>query len=288
MNKTPYTGVRVVSVEKGIIDSFYQNKEIDIWGDSEGWSQNLYVVLKDEVPKEQGGSASAIGRVKGNKIVLVKNLAAVGNLKPKNKEQIMALDALMDDDIKVVVLTGQAGVGKTLVTLAAAISKIESKKYNKIIVSKNTVSVGKELGFLPGGLDEKFTPFNQGILCNVEYLLGGQKKAVPDAISQYKIEFIPTAIVRGSSWHNSFVIVDEAQNLSPHELLTVGTRISEGSKLILLGDLNQIDVRMKKDATGLYRFVNSSLVRDSTFVSYIHLIKNERSEVSKLFSSVFG
>jgi PhoH-like ATPase len=280
-----YTGVRVHSVKPEIINELYNKKEIQILDKRFRWPQNLYLVIKDECGSQQ----SALGRVKGDKIVLLRSdNISINGVTPRNKEQRMALDSLLDDSIKVVSLTGRAGSGKTLLSLAVAMHKSENKIYDKIIFCKNTIPVGKEMGFLPGDLNDKFMPYNQGALCNFEYLLGNKNNLIMDAIEQYRIDFLPTAVIRGSSWHNALIIVDEVQNLDRHEVLTLGTRIAEGSKLVLLGDLAQIDAKIKKDNTGIFSFVNHQLSMDKSFVSHIHLIKDERSEVSKLFSDVFS
>ena len=283
-----YTGVRVHEVKPEVINKLYKNRELAILDKRFAWPQNLYLVVKDKY----GGQQSALARVKKDKIVLLGEVGEISGIRPRNKEQIMAFDSLMDDAIKVVSLTGQAGTGKTLMALAAALQKIEEGRYKRIIISKNSVSCGKDMGYLPGDLDEKFLPYNQGALCSIQFLLGNRKNIVQTAIEQYNIEFYPTAVIRGSSWHDSFLIVDEIQNLTPHELLTTGTRVAEGSKLIMLGDLSQIDIkekrgRLRKENTGIFEFLNSPLSQEKEFAAHIHLIKNERSETAKLFSDIF-
>lgn len=283
-----YGGVRVHQVSKEIIDILYKNKEIEIWDSGYSWYQNLYLVLKDET----GNSSSALAKVKKNKIVLLDKDIKAGGLSPKNKEQRMALDALLDETIRVVVLTGKAGVGKTILALASALSKREDKAYNKIILTKPMTQVTKyDLGALPGDVKDKFGPYLDNYLGNLEFMFGegsGQaKQKIQNVIEQFRIEFIPLQLIRGCSWHNAYIIADEVQTLDYHEMVTLGTRVGEGSKIVIMGDLNQRDERIQKDKTGIFKFVNDERVKNSEIVASIELLKCERSEVSELFASVF-
>jgi PhoH-like ATPase len=287
-----YTGVRVVSVRAGLISELYQEKVIPISFDRrrKPFSQNEYVVLKDEVPKDQGGSASALCKVYGEGLHLLREInRPISGVKPKNKEQHFAFDALLDRRVPVVVLTGSAGTGKTLLTLAAALHLVDKKEYEKIILTKPMSWVGKHgLGALPGDVDEKFNPYLENYMCNIEHLLNGSKRSIPDMIQQYNFEFIPLQLIRGASWHNAFVIADEVQTLDYHEMVTLGTRLGEGSKLVIMGDLGQRDENIARDKTGIHKFVNSTLAKQSSLVSSIELIKCERSPVAELFANVFG
>lgn len=283
-----YTGVRVIEVKPDLINQLYQNKKIFAEFDArrKPFSQNEYVVLKDIT----GSNQSAIAHVKGNYLALIdpKRKVHATGIYPRNKEQAWALDALLDDDIKVVVLTGRAGSGKTLVTLAAAMQKMDEEKYDRLILTRSMSWVGRHgLGALPGDADEKFGPYLQNYMCNIEYLLGGRKKVVQDAINQYNMDFVPIQLIRGASWNNTFVIADEVQVLGYDEMVALGTRIGEGSKLVIMGDLNQRDEKIAKDRTGIYRFVNSEISKASPLVASIELIKCERSPVATLFADVF-
>jgi PhoH-like ATPase len=289
-----YTGVRVIEVQKQLIDNFYSRGEIEI-SNFDGRMrlskhQNMFVVLKDEIPKEQGGVASALCRIVGDKLVKlsVSNKTIASSIRPRNKEQLFAFEALLSDDIQVVALTGKAGVGKTLLALSTALRQVEEGRYDKIILTRQMTQVGKNsIGFLPGDLDDKFLPFNQGYMCNFEYLYGDSMKSQA-TIEQLPIEFIPLQLVRGASWNKCIVILDEAQNTTHHEVLTFGTRIGEESKVILLGDLQQRDVQLSKEQTGIHRLVNSSLMKKSKFTASIELLKCERGCVSQLFANIFG
>ena len=124
-------------------------------------------------------------------------------------------------------------------------------------------------------------------LCNLEFMLGGNPNAVFDLVHQYRIEFIPIQLIRGASWHDAFIIADEVQTLDYHEMVTLGTRVAEGSKLVIMGDLGQRDEKIEKEKTGIYKFVNSKGAQKSSFVASLELIKSERSPVSQLFADVF-
>ena len=289
-----YTGVRILFVDKDTIGSFYKDGYLDLeLFDGRlrlDKHQNMFVVLKDEVPKEQGGVASALTRIKGKRLVplIVSDKTKVSSISPRNKEQAFSLELLMDDSVEVVALTGSAGTGKTLLSLAVALHKLQEKKYNRVILTRTMSQVGRaSIGFLPGGAGEKFMPFNQGCLCNFENLLGAKPKDMDTVLEQLRIEFIPIQLVRGASWPKALVIVDEAQNTTPHEMLTIGTRIGEGSKFIILGDLNQRDEKMTRDATGLYKFVNAAQAKENTTVGSIELVKCERGNVPRIFADIF-
>ena len=279
-----YTGVKVLEVEQSVINSLYENKVFPMWEEILDLPENVYVVCKDIA----GQSSSALAKVERGDLVLLDVNISCQNLYPRNKEQRMAMDALLDHEIKVVTLTGRAGTGKTLLTLAAAIEAMDREKYKRIILTRPMSWVGKHgLGALPGDVDEKFRPYLQNYLCNLEFMLGGNPNAVIDLVHQYRIEFIPIQLIRGASWHDAFIIADEVQTLDYHEMVTLGTRVAEGSKLVIMGDLGQRDEKIEKEKTGIYKFVNSKGAQKSPFVASLELIKSERSPVSQLFADVF-
>jgi PhoH-like ATPase len=280
-----YQGIRVLEISKDIIDLLYKDKVIEIWDKRLVLHQNEYLVLKDET----GEQSSALAKVKGGNIVLLPSSISASGIKNKNKEQLFAMDALLDSSIECVALTGRAGVGKSLLAISAALELIDKKKYQKIIICKSMTQLGNknELGYLPGFIDEKFNIFNQGMLCNMGMLSGGKAKS-QDLIEQYDITFLPLAVVRGSSWgEGTIVISDELQNLTKFELLSLGTRMGTGSKLVLLADFSQIDFKMKAKDCGLFHFINNEAVKSSSLVASINLIKVERGMLSQLFSEVF-
>ncbi len=292
-----FSGVKVITnLDRGIIDEIYAAGKIEIFDKRYNLSnhQNMYLVLKDEVVDDEGNvttptTASVLVRVQGDHLVrlAVTNDTVVSGIRAKNKEQLMAIDALMDDTVNVVSLTGPAGTGKTLLTLAAALHKVEQRVYDKIILTRPMTQVGKhDLGILPGEVDDKFGPYLKNYMCNFEHLFKG-RKTVDDMIKFYNMEFMPLQLIRGASWPNAVIIADEVQTLNHHEMLTLGTRIGENSKLIIMGDLSQRDEKIAKDKTGLYHWVNNPSVKASRLTASINLIKSERSEICRLFANVF-
>jgi PhoH-like ATPase len=293
-----YTGVKVLSTSKENIDILYKERKIKLdFFDGRlrlKENQNQYIILNDKIYNENGeetfsGSSSVITRVQDDDLIKIPftKETKISGISPRNKEQIMAFDALLDPTIGVVTLTGSAGTGKTLCMLSAALHLIDQGVYDRIILTRQMNQVGKiDLGILPGEVADKFGPYLKNYMCNFEHMLRG-KQSIDDLIAHYNIEFIPFQLIRGASWPNTIIIGDELQNADHHEILTLGTRVGDNSKLVLAGDLQQRDTKIAKEKTGLYHWVNSDIVRASEMTASIHLIKNERSEISKLFSTVF-
>ena len=293
-----FTGVKVLQTTKEEIDNTYKENKISL-DKFDGRlhlkdNQNQYVVLNDKVFDENGeetfgGSASIITRVGGEYLhrVGLDRKDMISGVCARNKEQIMALDALLDPSIGVVTLTGSAGTGKTLLTLSAALHLIDRQEYDKIILTRPMTQVGKHpIGILPGEVDEKFGPYLKNYMCNFEHLLG-RRKSIDDLIAFYQMEFIPFSLIRGASWPNTIIIADEMQNADGHEILTLGTRVGDASKLIIMGDLNQRDEKINREKTGMFQWINHHKVRSSTMTASVHLIKCERSATAALFSEVF-
>lgn len=326
---TNFTGVQVVEdVESDVVHSLFADgyvllDEVIDMLDGPAYP-NSFLVLKSD------GSASAVARISpnGEKLYLVRDTINAKGVKPRNKEQAMVLSTLLDDRIPVQIIAGRAGTGKTLLTLAAAMQKVEEGIYNKIILTKPMSQVGEyDLGILPGGIEEKFAPFLINYASNVEQLVGprdarvekskkvkeildkkatknkgkrqviqetapiierqGLQGAMADFFVRYNVEMVPLQLLRGASLHKAFIIADEIQVLGHHEMLTLGTRVAEGSKLVLMGDLNQRDEKIARHATGLYKTINDRAMQESGLVSYIELLKVERGPVAELFAQVF-
>lgn len=285
-----YTGVRVEEVDVQLINQIYSNKVIDIWDKRLRFYPNQFVYLKGH-DTGQPNKIGAICRVSADrsKLILIrdKDLNAFG-IRPKNKEQVMAMSALLDDNIKLCIMTGRAGTGKTLLSIASALEKKQAGKYDRIIITRPMSQVGKyELGALPGNVDDKFGPYLENYLTNIQQLVGNKRHTVQDLIEQFQIEAMPLQLIRGCSWTNTFIIADEVQVLDHHEMLTLGTRVGEGSKLVVMGDLKQRDEKIAKTATGLYKLMNNEKIKESPLTSAIELLKCERSELAQLFAEVF-
>jgi PhoH-like ATPase len=220
-------------------------------------------------------------------VIKDKKLSAFG-VRPKNKEQVMAMSALLDDRISLCMMTGRAGTGKTLLAMAAALQKVEDGKYDRIIITRPMSQVGRyELGALPGDVDEKFGPYLENYLTNISQMVGNDRRTAHDLMEQFKIEAMPLQLIRGASWAGAFIIADEVQVLDHHEMLTLGTRIGAESKLVVMGDLNQRDEQIAKAATGLHKVMNDKRMKESPLTSAIELWKCERSKLAKLFADVF-
>lgn len=288
-----FTGTREIIVRPDVINEIFKTKYLETSLEDRIFDkrlrfqvQNEYITLVDSVE----GKQSALSKVKNDKLVLVENHKVISNITARNREQRYAIDALLDDSIKIVVLTGRAGSGKTLLTLAAALHEVDSSDttYKRIILTRPMSWVGKHgLGILPGDVSEKFTPYLENYMCNLEYMMGGHKRSIQDTVAQYHMEFIPIQLIRGASWANSFIIADEVQVLNYEDMVALGTRVGEGSKIVIMGDLNQRDEKITKEKTGIYKLVNSDLAQKSPLVASVELQKCERSSVSELFANIF-
>jgi PhoH-like ATPase len=313
---TDFTGVQVVEgVEVELMQQLFNERSLsvkDIQPRKPAFP-NSFLVMKSST-----AGSSAVVRVspKGDVVYLIRETAlnACG-VKPRNKEQAMVLSTLLDDRIPVQIIAGRAGTGKTLLTLAAAMQKVEEGVYNKIVLTKPMSQVGEyELGILPGTVEEKFAPFLINYASNVEQLLGepceaekskkapkkskekhfsadeprtGLQGLMAQFFTKYNVEMVPLQLLRGASLHSAFIIADEIQVLGHHEMLTLGTRVAENSKLVLMGDLNQRDEKIARNATGLYKTIHDTRMQESALVSYIELQKVERGPVAELFTRVF-
>ncbi len=280
-----YRGIRFVDVEKRQIDEFYKDGEIVIKG--ENWKPNEYCVMNS--PE----NSSAIGKydVKKGKVVSLLKIQDIWGIKPRNVEQKCAIDMLLRDDIKLVTLMGQAGTGKTLVALACALRKVfDEGLYSRIIVSRPVVPLGRDIGYLPGTKEEKLFHWMQPIYDNLEFLCASTDKEGPNETMRWvmdstKVEMEAVTYIRGRSLPKAYIIVDEAQNLTPHEMKTIISRAGEGAKVVLTGDVTQIDnPYLDKDSNGLTYTVGR--FSDQKIYSHIFLAKTERSELAALAAEI--
>lgn len=216
----------------------------------------------------------------------------IWNVKPKNLEQAVALDVLMDPTVDVVMLAGKAGTGKTLLALAAGMEQMLAKnQYEKLLVSRPIFPMGNDLGYLPGDIEEKMEPWMQPIFDNLEFLLSSQTSA-KNKISSYQrlldqgfIELEPLTYIRGRSIPNRFIIVDEAQNLTPHEIKTIITRVGEGTKLVLTGDPYQIDnPYVDTNSNGLSHVIEK--FQKYSIAGHVYLLYGVRSKLAELASDI--
>jgi len=286
-----YPGVREVDLPGSQIDAFYQDGSTSI--DATDLHPNEYLLLRS---RESAGH-TALGRwdAAQKRVVPIRKLReGVWGIRPRNKEQHFALDALLNDDIKLITLVGKAGTGKTLVAIAAGLQKVvEEDVYHKLLVSRPVYPLGRDIGFLPGDIEDKLNPWMQPIYDNVEFLLGfsgnrdGKKegRSYTEMIDLGYIEIEPLTYIRGRSIPGQFMIVDEAQNLTPHEVKTIITRVGDGTKIVLTGDPYQIDNPYVDAANnGLTTVVER--FKGEAIAGHVTLSKGERSALAELASNI--
>lgn len=246
---------------------------------------NQYVVLVDK----SNENSFALGRYDEEQgaIVSINEMNNLWGISPKNIEQQFAIDALLNPDIPLVTLSGKAGTGKTLLSVAAGlIQSLDQNIYKKMLISRPVIPLGKDIGFLPGTLEEKVSPYMQSIFDNLEYImgLGGGKNSgqrYKELIEQGMIQIEALTYIRGRSIPNQFFIIDEAQNLTKHEIKTIASRAGIGTKIILTGDPDQIDnPYVDKLTNGLSVLIEH--LKDDKLSAHITLSKGERSPLAEM------
>ncbi len=287
------TGITEIEVDSGEVDAFFQEGRIAIKPPSdEGRHQlapNVCILLRDR----SNPSHTALGRYDGaRKEVIALRVPRDGlmGVRPRNKEQSYALDLLLDENIRLVTLIGKAGTGKTLLALAAGLKRtIEDGVYTRMLVSRPVMPLGKDIGFLPGDVDEKLNPWMQPIFDNLEFLFSSGARKGPRAYAELldsgQIQVEPLTYIRGRSLPSQYMIVDEAQNLTPHEVKTIVTRSGDGTKIVLTGDPGQIDNPYVDSASnGLT--VAADKFRGEKLAGHIVLSKGERSDLAEIAANL--
>jgi len=293
-----YSGMQVVEVHAEAMEKFQQSGavsvgDLDLTGSPRnpdfagGLKPNQFVHF--QVPGQS--SLSALGRFdlgRGEIVSLTQTKKEVWGIQPKNLGQRFALDALLDNAIPLVTLTGRAGTGKTLVALAAGLQKVlDEHAYRRLLVTRPVIPMGKDVGYLPGDKDEKLRPWMQPIYDNLELLMSVMYKdqMVADMVTRLQdkglFEVEALTYIRGRSIPNQLIIVDEAQNLTPHEVKTIISRAGEGTKMVLTGDAYQIDhPYLDFSSNGLCYAVEK--FKDSPLAAHVTLTKGQRSELAEL------
>jgi len=285
-----YTGFTSVLVDDEFVDQFYDGMKVFLEDeDCENLNPNQYVMLVSNSNEKK----TALARFISSNEPLMKlpsKKEGIWGVKPRNKEQSFALDLLMDPHVQVVSLVGKAGSGKTLCAVAAGLKQImEGKKsheplYKKLVVSRPVMPMGKDIGFLPGSMEDKMAPWLAPIQDNLKFLMGDQA-TLEMYMEKGMIEMEALTYIRGRSIANAFIIIDEAQNLSVHEIKTILTRVGEGTKIVLTGDIEQIDnVYIDETSNGLVHAVEKFKQFDIT--GHISLQKGERSKVATIAANV--
>jgi PhoH-like ATPase len=282
-----YSGkTEVENVDPELINNIYKEHEIDaaLLLESENLFPNEYLILK-----QQQQSALAVYNKQENKIKRVNKYPAYG-ITPRNAEQTFALDALLNPKINLVTISGCAGTGKTLLALAAALER--KRDYRQIFLARPIVALSnKDLGFLPGDVSEKLDPYMQPLYDNFNIIKESHKKegekgmSIKEMLEEEKLVISPLAYIRGRSLSRVYFIVDEAQNLTPHEVKTIITRAAEGTKIVFTGDIFQIDhPYLDSQSNGLSYLIEK--MQGQKLYAHITLEKGERSELAELASNL--
>jgi len=282
-----YDGAATVVVPDQLVEDFYANKEVFLPEQKNKLYPNLFLLIQSDKDVKK----TAIARFTTYEMPLRKvfTYKDIWGLSANNKEQKYAMDLLFDPGIQIISLTGQAGTGKTLIAAACGLEQVlHSTKsqggYDKLIITRPVQPMGRDIGFLPGTLEEKMMPWIAPLRDNLEYLFG-DKTALEMHMEQGVVEIEAMTYIRGRSISNAFMIVDEAQNLTAHELKTIITRVGHGTKLVLTGDIQQIDNSyVDAVSNGLTHAVEK--FKSYGISGHVTLYKGERSKLATLAAEI--
>jgi len=305
-----YSGFVSVESEGALIDELYRDRLLpldrltELLEDTDEMGNrfqrellpNQFIVFKDKDDENHTGLGRRLADT-DHIIPVTGPRKPVFGIMARNVQQTMALDLLLDDEIRMVTFLGSAGTGKTLVALAAGMAKVFSEeRYDKLLVARPIMPMGRDIGYLPGDKDEKLTAWMQPIFDNLSYLLTTRGAQVQHADSQSaeqrvqklmadgKLVLEPLTYIRGRSIPHQFMIVDEAQNLTPHEVKTIASRVGEGTKLVLTGDIGQIDnPYLDSSSNGLAYAIEK--MKGVRIFGHVTLAKSERSELASIAAS---
>jgi len=276
-----YKGYREVDLVSSTIQTFQENGEIE-W--KEKLYSNEYIVINKD--KEEENCIGKLNNETGNINLVRKMEKPICGINPLNPNQRIAFDLLLDDSIPLVTLVGKAGTGKTLLAIATGLHKVlEENVFTRVLVSRPVIPMGKDIGFLPGSKEEKLSSWMQPLFDNLEYILSVYKKqnlkSVESLMNNDYIEIEALTYIRGRSLPKQYIIIDEAQNLSPHEIKTIVSRAGEGTKIVLTGDPYQIDSPyLDSNSNGLTYLVE--IMKGQELFGHIFLDKSERSPLAEL------
>ena len=283
-----YTGTFELKTSPEHLAAFRAKGELSLNGGGAHCPNEYCTLMEDGHPKR---AALAKVDATGQKLVPILDAReGVWGIKPRNREQHFTFDALLDDRVKLVTLMGKAGTGKTLLAIAAGLKKtVADREYRRLVVARPTISMGKELGFLPGSLEEKLDPWMQPIHDALEMLsdlnMGHDQRRASDLMRNGTIVVEALSYIRGRSIANQFMIIDEAQNLTPLEVKTIVTRVGAGTKIIFTGDPYQIDNPYVDSSSNGFNYAVSKF-RSEPVAAHIELQKGERSELAELAANL--
>lgn len=280
-----YSGLVTREVEGSLIDQLYEDGTLDSDALGEAVSPHCFLQLSASDSRQQ--ALAKFCPFEDRIRPVDRQTRDMWGLLPRNREQKLAIAALADDRIKLVTLVGKAGTGKTLLAIAAGLQAVtEERSASKLIVARPVISLGKDLGYLPGTLEEKLQPWMQPIFDNVQFLMGltgdqvRKGRGAHELIDQGLLEIEALSYIRGRSIPNQILLIDEAQNLTPHEMKTIITRAGEGTRVFLTGDPYQIDhPYLDFSNNGLIHAVKR--FRESELAAHITLSRGERSELAE-------
>jgi PhoH-like ATPase len=286
--KDLYTGMIELMLSPQKIAAFRTEGELEL-DNGKRYFPNEYCTLTDETNPKRTALAK-VDPTGGKLVPIVDCREGIWGIKPRNREQHFAFDALLDDRVKLVTLMGKAGTGKTLLAMAAGLKRtVHDREFRRLVVARPTISMGKELGFLPGSLEEKLAPWMQPIHDALEMLsdlnMGHEHRRSGDLMRSGSIVVEALSYIRGRSIANQFMIVDEAQNLTPLEAKTIITRVGNGTKIIFTGDPYQIDNPYVDSSSNGFNYVVSRF-RPEAVAAHIELQKGERSELAELAANI--
>ena len=285
-----YSGFAEVLVDDHLVDSFY-NKE-PVYLDEKQYKKlypNQFVMLISEANEKKTALSKYINsNTKLQEVVQYKKNSVWG-VRSRNKEQLFALNLLMDPNIPIVSLVGKAGSGKTLLATAAGLQQVMEQDneptYKRLIISRPVQPLGNDIGFLPGTMQEKMAPWLMPIQDNLQFLMGDDKSTLEMYVDKGIIEIEALTYIRGRSISNAFIIIDEAQNLTTHEIKTIITRVGEGTKIVFTGDIDQIDnVYVDATTNGLTYAIEK--IKDYDVAGHVTLQRGERSKVATLGANI--
>ena len=291
-----YSGLSTCLVDDQLIDHFYEGESILIdREENPGLHPNQFIMLVSSSNEKK----TALSRFYNyatplDKVIEFKE--GLWGVRARNKEQMFALDLLMDPEVQVVSLIGKAGSGKTLMAIAAGLEQVVNNKkvkdklkdesycrtpYKRLVVSRPVMPMGRDIGFLPGSMQEKMAPWLAPVQDNLKFLTGDDQTTLDDYMERGLIEIEALTYIRGRSIANAFIVIDEAQNLTAHEIKTILTRVGEGTKIVLTGDIEQIDnIYVNEMSSGLTHAIEK--LKSFELSGHITLKKGERSSVATL------